>query len=138
MTWIELIAAARAEGRLARLYRQSAGGGQPTIGGCFIATAAFDDAQARELQALRAFRDDVLLKSAAGVALVDAYYTVSPPLADAVAERPWLASGVRAMLIPVARTVEQPAWLLLPAGALMAGAVAMRTRRRKDAGKHGA
>lgn len=28
MTWIEIIAPARAEGRLARLYRQSAGGGQ--------------------------------------------------------------------------------------------------------------
>jgi hypothetical protein len=105
------------------------GGGLPTKG-CFIATAAFDGAQTRELTALREFRDDVLLKSAFGAALVDAYYTMSPPVADTVSERPWLATGVRAMLTPVARTVEQPAWLGLPLGMLAAGMIAGRARRR--------
>ncbi len=106
------------------------GGGLPTKA-CFIATAAYDGTQTRELTALRGFRDDVLLKSAVGAAFVDAYYAMSPPIADAVAERPWLATGVRAMLTPVARTIEQPAWAALPLGLLALGLIAGRARRKK-------
>jgi len=108
------------------------GGGLPTAG-CFIATAAFDGTQERELTALREFRDDVLLKSAFGAAFIDAYYAMSPPIADAVADRPWMAKGVRVMLTPIARTVEQPAWLGLPLGMLAAGMIAGRARRRSKA-----
>jgi len=105
------------------------GSGLPAFG-CFLATAAYDGNQGRELAALRNFRDDVLLKSALGAAFVDAYYSMSPPIADAVAEQPWLAKGVRVILTPVARTIEQPAWLALPVGMLAVGMIAGRARRR--------
>ncbi len=54
-------------------------------GACFIATAAYGTPLARELDALRAFRDSALLRTAAGAAFTDAYYRISPPLARGIA-----------------------------------------------------
>jgi hypothetical protein len=59
---------------------------QPKTGGtCFIATAASGDPFAPEVAALSAFRDDVLLQDRLGTAFVRLYYSVSPPIAAAVA-----------------------------------------------------
>ena len=51
---------------------------------CFIATAAFDDENAPEVEALRNFRDETLVKFMAGRIFTNAYYKISPPLAKFV------------------------------------------------------
>ena len=68
---------------------------------CFIATAAYGTPMAEDINVLRSVRDSVLLETSAGTAMVDTYYRVSPPIADAVAASPVLASIVRALLAPV-------------------------------------
>jgi hypothetical protein len=102
------------------------GGGLP---GCFIATAAHGTPFEEELGALRGFRDDVLLKSAVGVAAVDLYYSVSPYLADDVARSPLLAGVVRAGLKPVVWAIQMP-WLVLvaPATLMVYGPARRRVR----------
>jgi hypothetical protein len=85
------------------------GGGLPS---CFIATAAYGTPFAAHLDSFRSFRDNVLLKTALGAATVEAYYRLSPPVADAVAKSPSLAIGVRIVLTPVAWAIEYPCWLI--------------------------
>ncbi|MFP6582687.1 MAG: CFI-box-CTERM domain-containing protein, partial [Candidatus Hydrogenedentota bacterium] len=67
---------------------------------CFIATAAFGTPMAEEINTLRAVRDTYMLNNIVGTAFVDAYYRLSPTIADKVAESPLLAAVVRAMLTP--------------------------------------
>ena len=56
--------------------------------GCFISTAICEiigkDDDCDELQTLRGFRDNVLCKEPSLKAMVDEYYLISPPLADAL------------------------------------------------------
>jgi hypothetical protein len=66
---------------------------------CFIATAVYGSSSAEEIDILRNFRDDVLLRSDAGRDYVDFYYAASPPLARFIAEREWLRVLVREALI---------------------------------------
>jgi hypothetical protein len=68
---------------------------------CFIATAAFGTGFQGKIDVLRSFRDSVLLRHPAGQGFVNAYYTYGPPVADAVAARPWLRAVVRLFLLPV-------------------------------------
>jgi polyhydroxybutyrate depolymerase len=75
------------------------GGGGGGAGGCFIATAAYGTPSAKQLDVLRAFRDDVLLKSTVGSRLVDLYYEVSPPIANFISEHSFVRSLVRELLI---------------------------------------
>ncbi len=93
---------------------------------CFIATAAYGTPFAKRLDTFRAFRDGVLLKTAAGTALVDAYYTVSPALADRLAVHPRLAGCVRAILTPVAWVLMWPGWAATIAAGMMAAALFRR------------
>lgn len=81
-----------------REEREERGGTQV---GCFIATAAYGSALHPKVEALRRFRDHVLLPNALGRALVQTYYRASPALARQVAERAWLRQVVRALLWPV-------------------------------------
>jgi hypothetical protein len=67
---------------------------------CFIATAAYGTPLAEEIQILREFRDEYLLTSSVGQALVDLYYRVSPPIAEFITEHPSLKPIVRAGLLP--------------------------------------
>jgi len=67
---------------------------------CFIATAAYGTPMAEEIQILREFRDGYLLTSPVGQALVDLYYSVSPPVAEFITAHPGLKSVVRAGLVP--------------------------------------
>jgi hypothetical protein len=71
------------------------------VGGCFIATAAYGTPMAEEIQILREFRDEYLLISRWGQALVDLYYRVSPPIADFVTDHPSLKPIVVAGFMPI-------------------------------------
>lgn len=51
-------------------------------GGCYIVTALSDLTAPDTLEVLRAYRDDVLAKSAAGRTLIWIYYRIGPMLAD--------------------------------------------------------
>lgn len=96
----------------------SNGGG----GGCFIATAAYGSYLHPKVQILRTFRDRFLLTSAPGRLFVRAYYAVSPPIADFIAQHSNLRTATRWTLTPVIFTVEHPALvgcLLLIAGCLL-------------------
>jgi hypothetical protein len=72
-------------------------------GACFIATAAYGDAAAPEVEAFRRFRDRRLLTNRPGTALVHAYYRLSPPLARLIEGKPRLRSLVRKTLDFLAR-----------------------------------
>jgi len=67
---------------------------------CFIATATYGTPMAEEIQILRRFRDEYLLISPVGQALIDLYYRVSPPIAEFITEHPRLKPIVRAGLLP--------------------------------------
>lgn len=69
-------------------------------GPCFVATVAFGEL-APETQALRAFRDRVLLRSAAGRAFVAAYYAHGPALAERVGRSQKLKALTRRTLSAV-------------------------------------
>lgn len=65
---------------------------------CFIATAAYGDADAPEVLELRRFRDEVLLQHFWGRAFVRTYYRMSPPFARIIARRPKLRVAVKKTL----------------------------------------
>ena len=76
-------------------------------GGCFIATAAYGTPTAGQIDVLREFRDDVLLKSTLGSQFVALYYQFSPPVADFIAGNELLRTLVRELLVdPIVRVVE--------------------------------
>lgn len=80
---------------------RAVGGGGGGGGGCLIATAAYGTPLASELGVLRDIRDRYLLRSAAGIAFVDAYYRLSPPIADSVALHAELGAVIRFLLVPI-------------------------------------
>lgn len=57
---------------------------------CFIATAAYGNENAGDVELLRKFRNQYLLPSAWGQKFVRFYYKNSPPIAEFIAQRPWL------------------------------------------------
>jgi hypothetical protein len=80
---------------------------QPRSGPCFIATAVYGSANASEVLVLRAFRDDTLLSSKLGRALVDVYYLFSPPVARLLSANRRLRNIVRrAVVEPIANIVR--------------------------------
>jgi hypothetical protein len=79
----------------------------PVTGFCFIATAAYGTETAPQLDILRDFRDQVLLKNALGSLFVETYYEVSPPLADFIAKNDFLRAVVRETLVdPVVHLLQ--------------------------------
>ena len=67
--------------------------------GCFIATAAYGTPYAVELQILRVFRDDHLLKNSFGRLFVNVYYQVSPAVASFIEKHEIAKSLTKAILI---------------------------------------
>lgn len=106
------------------------GGGS---GGCFIATAAFGSAMHPHVEALRSWRDRVLLTNLAGRAFVDFYYRYSPPLADYIAERPTLRSVVRVLLWPIVIAVLHPLLVTTIVCFVMIGLIFGGRRRTRGA-----
>jgi hypothetical protein len=77
------------------------------VGGCFIATAAYGTSTAKQIDVLREFRDDVLLKSTVGSQFVSLYYRFSPPIANVIASNELLRTLVRELLVdPIVHAVE--------------------------------
>jgi len=67
--------------------------------GCFIATAAYGTETASQLDILRDFRDQVLLDNALGSRFVEAYYELSPPVANFIAKNDFLRAVVREVIV---------------------------------------
>jgi peptidyl-prolyl cis-trans isomerase A (cyclophilin A) len=94
---------------------------------CFIATAAYGSYMDPHVITLRKFRDDVLMKSAAGREFVSFYYQYSPPIAAVIAEHPGLRVLTRLLLTPVVYTVAYPFVTLL---ILISLGLGVRIKRR--------
>ena len=69
-------------------------------GGCFIATAAFGTPFAKEINVLRNWRDDWLLKNKIGTIFVQLYYKFSPPIANNISISNTKRSFTRKLLNP--------------------------------------
>jgi len=65
---------------------------------CYIATAVYPDPLSHEVEALRRFRDDVLLKTDAGTHLAELYYIHGPRAAMSLITRPQHQAAVRSSL----------------------------------------
>lgn len=65
---------------------------------CFIATAAFEAPMAPEVQYLRQFRDEKLLRYAGGPTLIRVYYKLSPTIADWIEKSKLRKQSTRSVL----------------------------------------
>ncbi len=75
--------------------------------GCFVATAAYGTPTAQQIDVLRGFRDEVLLKNTLGSLSVALYYRLSPPVADFIAGNEAVRTLVRELLVdPIVWLVE--------------------------------
>jgi tetratricopeptide (TPR) repeat protein len=68
---------------------------------CFIATAAYGSPLAKEIDILRSWRDEKLLKCYLGRLFVKNYYVISPPIARFIASSPILKKTTRLFLYPL-------------------------------------
>ncbi|MBC8228450.1 hypothetical protein H8E77_02740 [bacterium] len=90
-------------GKSDNIYLSKEAGG----GSCFIATAVYGSENTPEVLALRSFRDDVLLSSKLGKALVNLYYLISPPVARLLSANLFLRNMVRkAVVLPIVNLVR--------------------------------
>ena len=106
---------------------------------CFIATAGFGEATG-EVGILCQFRDQCLKTNPLGRMFVKAYYTVSPPIADFIAENETLKEATRVALKPLVAVavyalepellVDQIPYIIMGIGSL-GGIVAVCVVRRK-------
>jgi uncharacterized delta-60 repeat protein len=101
-------------------------------GGCFVATAAYGSYLDPHVVILRQFRDNVLLKSGPGKALVRFYYDYSPPLASFIERHEGFRFLARLILAPVVFLIGYPYVMMLVA--LPAVALVI-IGRRKGKGK---
>jgi len=65
------------------------------VEGCFIATAVYGTDMHEDINILRRYRDDVLLKRKITKPLVNIYYKTSPPIAKVVANNKHIRSITR-------------------------------------------
>jgi Bacterial Ig-like domain (group 3) len=84
------------------------GGGSESGGGCFIATAAYGSYLHPHVQTLRRFRDQVLMTSGVGRAVVAAYYKYSPGLARHIERDPAARVAARVTLTPIIAVIAYP------------------------------
>ena len=87
-----------------------------TADACFIATAAFGSLGHPAVTILRQFRDQMLNTNTLGQSLINTYYRLSPPLAEAIANHRALRGLVAVLLLPLVGF----SWLALTIGPLAA------------------
>jgi hypothetical protein len=81
--------------------------GQEKDGQCFVVTAVYGTPLAQEVNTMRSFRDEFLLRYQAGRLFVSTYYRVSPPAARFISSRRHLRSFLRTMLLaPIVNLVK--------------------------------
>ncbi len=99
-------------------------------GSCFIATAVYGSPDDAPVRILRRFRDEQLLPTGWGRALVAGYAAYSPPVAAFIREHDTLRAPLRWLLAPVVHFVQHPWHLALLLGlGLVALAGRIRVRR---------
>ena len=77
-------------------------------GGCFIATAVYGAQYQFELNTLRNFRDNILLKNLWGRKFVGCYYTVSPPIANFIRNRHILKKIIKLFFLdPIVKIISR-------------------------------
>ena len=75
--------------------------------GCFIATAVYGDSEAYQVKMLRCFRDNQLEKRILGKLFVDAYYKVSPSIAEFIRKHKVLTGLIRRTLDVIVKIIEK-------------------------------
>ena len=79
------------------------GADQPPKKGCFIATAAYGSSLEPEVQLLRRFKDDVLMKTRAGARFFENFYRpyqrVSPAIVEIMEQDPQIRALVRWIVV---------------------------------------
>lgn len=68
---------------------------------CFIATAAYGSSMINEINVLRRWRDESLMNSKSGKIFVDAYYKISPPIANYISKSENRRAITRKLLTPI-------------------------------------
>jgi len=102
---------------------------------CYIATATYGTPLDENIDVLRDFRDTVLMTNPVGEAFVSAYYTTSPPIADALRENDGLRTVTRLTLITPLVSLSKLAlndiWLVLIIGLTVTAVLSLRKDRKK-------
>ena len=81
--------------------------GQEKEGQCFVVTAVYGSPLAQEVNTMRIFRDEFLLRYQAGRLFVSTYYRVSPAVAQFISNRRPLRSFLRTVLLaPIVSIVK--------------------------------
>lgn len=81
---------------------------EPRVDECFIATAAEGSKDHEHVVELRAFRDRVLRRHAAGRLFIRTYYATSPPVARWIARSERRKRATRVALVrPLSKIVQQ-------------------------------
>ena len=75
--------------------------------GCFIATASYGTPFAKEIDILRAFRDNSLEPKPIGKMFVETYYKLSPPIANLISKSEKLRAVTRFMLNPIVKAFKR-------------------------------
>lgn len=75
----------------------------PKSSDCFIATAAYGTPFEEEIQILRNWRDNYLIKKDLGKFFVKVYYWFSPPIANIIRNNDNLRKLTRAILNPIVK-----------------------------------
>jgi len=73
--------------------------GQDKEGQCFVVTAVYGSPLAQEVNTMRTFRDEFLLRYQAGRLFVSTYYKLSPTVAQFISNRRPLRSFLRTVLL---------------------------------------
>lgn len=101
---------------------------------CFIATAAYGSPLDHHVETFRWFRNHYLMPNAPGRAFVDFYYRHSPPMAAFIKEHESMRVLARAVLTPIAYSIEYPGAALVLAFTSGALWIAISRRGKKASG----
>lgn len=84
--------------------------GNPKVGSCIIATAAYGSELAPQVQLLREVRDNVLFSTSSGTSFMNAfnafYYSFSPTVADLERQSPIFKEAVKLTITPMLSTLS--------------------------------